>query len=156
MGYEDVGSSELALNYMYEFLLELLNILKELKIKPVLYGSYGVSQYLGDFKEFEEVDLLVPDEFMNNRWNEFKTFIQSKGFSLIDEKEHEFGKDGKRVGFASVYVLVRDKIIENVSKLIQYKKCDALTLSPEDFLKAYQFSVKDGYRIEKRGKNQSY
>ncbi|MEK7088872.1 MAG: hypothetical protein AAB913_01945 [Patescibacteria group bacterium] len=36
--------------------------------------------------------------------------------------------------------------------MVQYKNKDAFTLTPEDFLKAYQFSVKNGYRIDTRGK----
>jgi hypothetical protein len=135
-----------------KFLSRILEILSELNIKPVVYGSFGVSLYLGDFKKFEDIDILIEDEFVNNKWVEFRKLFESKGFDLINEKEHEFELDGKRVGFASKNILIRDKIIIDYLQLIPYKTKNALTLSPADFLKAYKFSVKDGYRIKKRGK----
>jgi hypothetical protein len=137
---------------MDEFLSKILEILKGLNIKPVIYGSFGVSIYLGDFKDFKDVDILIEDEFINDRWEEFRKLFESKGFNLINEKEHEFELNGKKVGFASKNILIRDKIINDFSELVQYKNGVALTLTPEDFLKAYKFSVKDGYRINTRGK----
>lgn len=140
---------------MDEFLSKILEALEELKTKPIIYGSFGVSVYLGNFKDFEDIDILIEDEFINDKWQEFKKLFESKGFSLINEKEHEFEFKGKKVGFASRDILIRDKIINDYSELIQYKNKDALTLTPEDFLKAYKFSVKDGYRINTRGKKDS-
>lgn len=137
---------------MEEFLSKIIETLKELNIKPVVYGSFGVSNYLGHFKIFEDIDLLVENEFINQRWEEFKKFLKSKGFNLIDEREHEFELGGKKVGFASKEILIRDKIIDDYLELIQYKNLDVLTLAPESFLKAYRFSEKDGYRINTRNK----
>jgi len=135
-----------------EFLSKILEILKTLNIKPVIYGSFGVSYYLGDFKNFEDVDILIEDEFVNNRWGEFRKLFELNGFNLINEKEHEFEFAGKKVGLASKKILIRDKIISDYSELIQYENKDAFTLTPGDFLKAYKFSIKDGYRINTRGK----
>lgn len=137
---------------MDEFLFKILEILKTLNIKPVIYGSFGVSVYLGNFKEFEDIDILIENKFINDKWEEFRKLFESKGFSLINEKEHEFELNGKKVGFASKDILIRDKIINDFSELVQYKNEDAFTLAPKDFLKAYKFSVKDGYRINTRGK----
>ncbi|MCC7160441.1 hypothetical protein IT399_01840 [Candidatus Nomurabacteria bacterium] len=137
---------------MDKFLSKILEILKELDIKPVVYGSFGVATYLGDFKDFADIDLLIEDEFMNNRWKEFRKLFESKGFNLVNEKEHEFEFDDRKVGFASKNILIRDKIINDFSELIQYKNENAFTLTSEDFLKAYKFSVKDGYRINTREK----
>lgn len=137
---------------MDDFLSKILEILKKLNIKPLIYGSFGVSAYLGNFKDFEDVDILVEDELVNDRWEEFKKLFESKGFNLVNEKEHEFKFDGKKFGFASKNILIRDKIINDYSELVQYKNKDAFTLTPEGFLKAYKFSIKDGYRINTRGK----
>jgi len=137
---------------MEDFLDRILSILKELNIKPVIYGSFGVSLYLGKFKDFEDIDILIEDEFFNIKWEEFKKNLESNGFNLTDEKEHEFILNNKKVGFASKNILIRDNIISDYKELIQYKDKDAFTLTPESFLKAYKFSVKDGYRINTRGK----
>ena len=111
-----------------------------------------MANYLGNFKDFEDIDLLIEDEFLYSKWQEFKKLFESNGFNFVNEKEHEFELDGKKVGFASKNILIRDKIIKDFSELVQYKKEDALTLISEDFLKAYKFSVEDGYRINTRGK----
>lgn len=137
---------------MDEFLAKILEILRELNIKPVIYGSFGVASYLGNFKDFEDIDVLIEDEFINDKWQEFRKLFESRGFNLVSEKEHEFEFDGKKVGFASKDILIRDKIINDFSELVQYKNTDAVTLTPQEFLKAYNFSVKDGYRIKTRGK----
>jgi ASC-1-like (ASCH) protein len=137
---------------MEEFLLKILKILESLNIKPVVYGSYGLSAYLGDFKEFGDIDILIDNNFLNSRWKEFGDIFKSNGFNLINEKEHEFEFEGKKVGFASKNILIRDKIINNFSDLVKYKNTNALTLTMEGFLKAYKFSIKDGYRVNTRGK----
>lgn len=137
---------------MDEFLFKILKILKELDIKPVVYGSFGVATYLGNFKDFEDIDILIEDEFINDKWVEFRKFFELNDFVLIDEEEHEFKFEGKKVGFASKNILIRDKIINGYSELVHYKNEDAFTLKPEDFLKAYKYSIKDGYRINTRGK----
>ena len=137
---------------MDEFLSKILEILKKLNIKPVIYGSFGVATHIGNFKNFEDIDILIEDEFINGKWIEFRKLFELNGFILVNEKEHEFELEGIKVGFASKEILIRDKIINNYKKLIQYKNKDAFTLSPEDFLKAYKFSIKDGYRIDTRGK----
>lgn len=139
-------------NTVDEFLSKILVILKELNIKPIIYGSFGVATYLGNFKDFEDIDLLIEDGFVSDRWIEFKKFLELNGFNLINEKEHEFESEGKKVGFASKDILIKDRIIDDFSKLVQYKNKDAFTLTPEDFLKAYKFSVRDGYRIDTREK----
>ena len=137
---------------MEKTLSRVIEILKGLSIKPVIYGSFGASVYLGNFKTFEDIDILVRDEFVNARWEEFKQSLMLADFDLIDEKEHEFEFEDQKIGFASEKILIRDKIITDYSELVQYKNMDALTLTPEGFLKAYRFSVKDGYRIDKRRK----
>ncbi|HBB49452.1 TPA: hypothetical protein DEQ22_00380 [Candidatus Nomurabacteria bacterium] len=137
---------------MDNFLSKILEAIKKLGIKPIIYGSFGVVNYLGNFKKFEDIDILIDDEFVNKRWEEFKKLLEGSNFNLVDENEHEFELDNKKVGFASKNILIRDKIINDYSELIQYKNTNALTLKPEDFLVAYKFSIKDGYRINTREK----
>lgn len=137
---------------MPEFLAQIIKILKQLETEPIVYGSFGVATYLGDFKTFGDLDLLINDEWINDRWEDLKKILESNGFTLIDKREHEFQFQDYKVGFASRNILIRDKIINDFSELVQYKNEDALTLSPESFLKAYKFSLQDGYRINTRNK----
>jgi len=135
---------------MEEILFKIIEILKKLDIKPVIYGSFGISYYLGDFKQFEDLDLLVDDKFIDSNWEEFNAFLLSHNFVLINEREHEFLFDNLKIGFAKKSILVKDGIIEDYADLVQYGEVDACTLRPEHFLAAYRFSLKDGYRLANR------
>ena len=135
---------------METILLKIIKILKKLDIKPVIYGSFGVSYYLGNFKQFGDLDLLVEDKFIDNNWKELNTFLSSHNFVLINEREHEFLFDNFKVGFAKKSILIKDGIIEDYTDLVKYEKVGAYTLRPEHFLAAYRFSLKDGYRLANR------
>jgi len=60
---------------MDNFLSKILEAIKKLGIKPIIYGSFGVVNYLGNFKKFEDIDILIDDEFVNKRWEEFKKLL---------------------------------------------------------------------------------
>ncbi len=137
---------------MEKTLSKIIEILKKLEIRPVVYGSLGCSCYLGDFKEFADIDLLIDDQFIDGDWEDFKLFLSQYGFILINEREHEFLFNNISVGFAKKSILIRDCIIKDYADFVKYKEFDADTLLPEHFLVAYRFSVKDGYRLMKRHK----
>ena len=75
---------------MDEFLSKILEILKELNIKPTIYGSFGVANYLGDFKSFEDLDILIEDEFVNDRWKEFKKLFSLQLLFLLPMQSLSF------------------------------------------------------------------
>jgi len=137
---------------MEKFINKVVNTIKEYEENPIIYGSVGLSQYLGSFKDFGDLDILVQDDLVDNSWNKFKTFLGNEGWSLVDEKEHEFNVSGKIVSFASRDILIRDGIMNDFSNLLQFKDTTASTLSVEDFIKVYKHSIKDGYRINQRKK----
>ncbi len=135
---------------MEEILTQIIKILKEFNIRPVIYGSFGVSYYLGNFKQFGDLDLLIDDRYIDNSWEEFKAVLSSHNFVLIDEREHEFLFNNLRIGFAKKSILIKDQIIEDYADLVKYGEVDAYILRPEHFLAAYRFSLKDGYRLTNR------
>ncbi len=126
---------------------------------PILYGSQGVSLYIGNFKQFGDIDLLVDDRLLGEDWRLLIATMEKLGFTLDDEREHEFSnEEGTTVAFAGKSILMRDNIAQSVDEaigdfLIEGKKIQ--TLTPEAFLRAYEHSVKDGYRKDVRGKKDS-
>jgi len=80
--------------------------------------------------------------------------MELNGYDLTDEKEHEFeNKKQVKVAFANQSILIKDDICDPKDALnIRKDGYEIKTLTANDFLKAYQFSVKDGYRIKSRGK----
>jgi hypothetical protein len=136
--------------------LKVLRYLETHSILPVLYGSLGASLYLGAFKNFGDIDFLVPKEWLAEKWPMLLDIMDQAGFKLIDDHEHEFQhSDGRIVAFAEEDVLIRDNILDSLDQLTT-QNVDNLpvrTLRPEDFKKAYEYSEKDGYRKARRGKS---
>ncbi len=126
------------------------------KINSILYGSLGVSVYLGNFKEFDDIDLLVEDVYLDKKWSNLVKVMNDNNFKLVDSKEHEFvNKQKIKVAFAKKSILIEDNICDLQKDIQIYKKegISVKTLSKQAFINAYIFSSKDGYRKEKRGKN---
>lgn len=125
-------------------------------IDSILYGSLGVSVYLGNFKEFGDIDLLIDDKYLLEQWPTLVDVMAKNEFELFDLHEHEFkNKEGVIVAFAEKSVLIRDKICDPVadSTIIETEGVKVKTITRQAFINAYTFSSTDGYRIEKRGKN---
>jgi len=135
---------------------DIMGLLGWKGVDTVLYGSLGVSVYLGNFKEFGDVDLLVAPEWIEEDWGDLQDIMSSLGFRLVDEKEHEFrGADDESVAFAPLSIFDRDGIeFDPVHDIvdIDVNGTSIKTFSPELFRRAYEYSVKDGYRSEERGK----
>lgn len=128
--------------------------LKENRIDAILYGSLGVSVYLGNFRDFDDIDLLVDETYVKGEWSKLVNIMFQIDFKLVDEHEHQFvNKEGIKVAFASKNVLVEDNICNPIKDCVTIQKDNITinTISPESFIKAYTFSSTDGYRIEKRG-----
>lgn len=135
----------------------VIQLLQANSVDPILYGSQGASLYLGAFKKFGDIDLLVDSRWLAKEWQHLMTIMNAAGFVLFDEPEHEFVDPSEtRVAFASTEILVRDGIVKSLDDYIQEFMVGGIhvqTLKPELFKKAYEFSEKDGYRKDVRGKS---
>lgn len=132
------------------------SLLSENGIDSILYGSLGASVYLGNFREFNDVDLLVDRKYLSEEWSQLIEQMKQHGFQIVNKKEHEFlNEEGKKVAFAEKDVLIRDKICDPVKDVLEFTQrgVKVRTLTIDGFINAYKFSSKDGYRIEKRGRN---
>lgn len=135
---------------------KIKDILDKNGIGSILYGSLGASIYLGNFKKFNDIDLLVKKDFVENRWPELKKIMAKQGFSVSDEKEHEFiNPKGVKIAFAGNNILKKDGICTLGTGVIKIERNGKKirTLTREAFINAYLFSSKDGYRKEKRGRS---
>lgn len=136
--------------------LDVITSIQDIGVEPILFGSQGVSLYIGSFKKFGDIDLLVDTKWIGGSWQTLIGEMSKLGLSLSDEHEHEFTNDeGTVVAFADVNILVRDGIAKSVDDAIQTLEVDGVkirTLKPEVFLKNYEFSALDGYRRNTRKK----
>jgi len=123
------------------------------QIIPLMYGSLGLEYITDESLNADDVDILIPEVFIKENWNEFKNYLTSQGYALTDEHEHSFQKNGVSFSYASVEELESfagiklSEIKQLESNGIKFK-----ALSLEQYLKVYRASAKDGYRINVREK----
>lgn len=146
------------MNKLYNEFLRLCGILnRKLETTPLLYGSLGLGKLLGiDFNP-QDVDLLISEQFLNDKWKDLKTVMEDNGYILEDLREHQFFNGECRVAFADLNVLRRDLDID--LGLLELKVDSDVTykfLGINDYLKAYEFSSKDGYRRDKNSNKDIY
>ena len=131
---------------------EMLN--NKFNMVPLLYGSLGLEVLTNSSLNADDIDILIPQVFvMGDRWTEFKLFLESEGYKLIDEHEHTFRKDGVDYSYACIEGLkefadidITDIEIRNISGT------KFMLLSLEQYLKVYQNSSQDGYRMNVKEK----
>ena len=129
----------------------LLN--KRFGIVPLMYGSLGLEYITDENLNSDDIDILIPTVFVNEKWDEFKDALTEKGYVLIDEHEHTFQKDKICYSYASLEELESFAKI-NLSDIECKNDSGARfkVLSLEQYLKVYTSSSKDGYRINVRKK----
>ncbi len=122
-------------------------------IVPLLYGSLGLEYITNENLNSDDIDILIPNRFINEKWDCFKGFLTEVGYILIDEHEHTFQKNGICYSYASFEELESFAKI-NLSDIECRINCDVpfKVLSLEQYLKVYMASSKDGYRINVREK----
>ena len=131
---------------------EMIN--DKFNIVPLLYGSLGLEVLTNTSLNADDIDILIPQVFITgDKWKEFKLFLECHGYTLIDEHEHTFLKDGVDYSYASVEGLkefagidICDIEIRNISGT------KFMLLSLEQYLKVYQKSSQDGYRVNVKEK----
>ena len=122
-------------------------------IVPLMYGSLGLEYITGKIQNVDDVDILIPEVFLNLRWHEFRTFLENQGYVLVDEHEHTFQRNDIFYSYASIEELELFAGI-NLSDIKQQRKDDIpfYLLTLEQYLKVYTASAKDGYRVNVRKK----
>ncbi len=130
---------------------KLLN--KMFNITPLMYGSLGVEYIIGECLDADDIDILIPEIFIKELWNEFVDKLENEGYQLYDEREHTFKKDDVCYSYASIEELETFANIK-LSNILEHSECNTKfkVLSPEQYLKVYTASLKDGYRINVRKK----
>jgi hypothetical protein len=136
-----------------EFLRIAMVLNQELDCVPVLYGSLGLWHIAKHEFIIDDIDILVPDKFMKGDWNKLQELIEKQDYKLMDAREHEFEKEGQKMAFAGFTALVDDLAI-SIDTLATVNESGAkyLELALKDYLAAYEFSQKDGYRKNVRQK----
>ena len=127
--------------------------LNEEGIIPVLFGSLAVVMLTGKDIVVNDIDLLVPDAWVAEKWGELIKLMSRFGFVVHNETEHEFVLDNKIVAFA--YESTLGDVALTTADLLKKEVNEVKFLLPkaDQLLKVYQYSRDDGYRLGKRNDN---
>ena len=123
------------------------------EIIPLMYGSLGLEYLTGENLNSDDIDILIPNTFLTDRWSEFCSVFEKCGYVLVDEKEHTFEKRGISYSYAQIEELESFAGI-SVSEIatLEAEGCCFKLLSLEQYLDVYTASSKDGYRVSVRNK----
>ena len=122
-------------------------------IVSLLYGSLGLEYLTGDDLGADDIDILVPRVFITERWLEFKSLLEARGYVLADEHEHTFVRDGVAYSYADIEDLESFAGIH--AEDIEMHEVDGvrfMLLTLEQYLAVYKQSSKEGYRVNVRQK----
>lgn len=122
-------------------------------IVPLMYGSLGLEYLTGKDMNADDIDILIPKVFLSERWQELQAVLEGKGYVLIDEHEHTFEKEGVRFSYAQMEELecFAEIGMAEIATVHIEDICFKLLSLPQ-YLKVYTASLKDGYRVNVRGK----
>lgn len=122
-------------------------------IAPLMYGSLGLEYLTGKPMQADDIDILIPGVFVSERWDEFKGTLEAAGYSLIDEHEHTFEKDGIHYSYARLEELQSfcGILVEDIPRHSR-DGVRFLLLNLNQYLRVYRASSQDGYRVNVRSK----
>ncbi len=133
---------------------KIAKLLNQQNITPLLYGSLGLNYEIKANYDADDIDILIPEEYLENKWEQLKTTIERKTtYKLVDLKEHTFFDGTNKISLAKFGDLVQ--ILKTDAKNLRTEFCEGaqfLTLNAEQFLRVYEFTASDQYR-KKIGKN---
>ena len=135
--------------------LEIAGKLNErLRVTPLWFGSLGLEQRLGANLNADDIDVLIPEEYLDEKWDTLIEVMDGLGYSLYDIHEHAFEKDGVSAAFASIENLVPFAGVDITQiPVVDENGVRYYLLGLEDYLKVYTASSKDGYRSDTKNKN---
>lgn len=123
-------------------------------IIPLLYGSLGLEVLTGVSLDADDIDILIPQAYVTgDKWPEFRACLEACGYVLVDEHEHTFHKDDIDYAYASIEGL-KDFADIDIHEIEIHKTPQAAyrLLSLAQYLRVYQRSAQDGYRMNVKEK----
>lgn len=138
-------------NMMGEFLhvARLLN--HALGFSPLLFGSLGLEQRLGMDLNADDIDVLIPERYLDDEWTGIVEVMENDGYMLYNLHEHAFRKQGISVAFASLESLTSFAHVDiNAVPIIDDGTARYRLLELSDHLSVYSASLLDGYRRKRK------
>lgn len=130
------------------FLLNAKMLKTKYNIKPLLYGSLGLEYISNHSFNPDDIDILIPQIYLKDKWNEFLSVMVDNGYELIDLHEHTFIKNNVKYSYASIEELYDFAGITFIEENDDFKY-----LSLKQYYEVYTRSLIDSYRNTVKNKN---
>lgn len=136
------------------FVAKRLNI--DFRIKPLLYGSLGLERVTKIYLNPKDIDILIPQQLIEDRWEDLKSLMNELGYVLVDLREHQFSNHDVNIAFAKIEELKEFAGIEvdDIQSIIE-NETEYKLLNLNQYLLVYRKSSIDGYRKVKKN-NKDY
>lgn len=122
----------------------------EFSIIPLLYGSLGLQLLIDVDLNAGDIDVLIPREYINEKWEDLSSFMHGEGYILIDLHEHAFKKENVKIAFAEIDSLEEFAQISLADcQIIDSEGAKFRLFSLKQYLKVYSKSSEDSYRRNK-------
>lgn len=138
------------MNKFDSFLINAKLLKKHFNIVSLLYGSLGLKVLTNENINVDDIDILIPNIYLTNKWYTFIKVLEDNGYTLIDEHEHTFIKDNIKYSYASIEEL---KDFANIDEIDIKEYEDYKLLNLHQYLKVYKASLKDSYRKNHKNKD---
>lgn len=140
---------------LFPLFLETAELLhRQFGFLSLLYGSVGLEWLTGASFRADDIDILIPEYYVTGTsWHALLGCLTQHGYRLTDLREHTFRKDGVAYAFADVEGLAEFAGIDPQAIAVRSAEgVPFLLLSLEQYLRVYERSAQDGYRIHVREK----
>jgi hypothetical protein len=122
----------------------------DMGIIPVLYGSLGLQMISETDFYPDDIDILIPAEFLKEKWDVFRKSMKRIGYELVDLHEHEFIRNDIKIAFSFIEDLERFADVNyNNLEIVYVEGVKYKRLNLQDYLKVYLKSSMDSYRSNK-------
>jgi len=120
---------------------------------PVLYGSLGLCMVLGNELVTEDIDLLLEHQIFSRQNNKIRVLMESMGFNCTCLEENEYQRGVLKVGISHDGDMIEFSGVNPSALAVVKIPVKHRVLNTQEYLKTYKASSLDGYRREKRQKN---
>lgn len=123
----------------FQSFLDIAKVLNKHGIIPTLYGSVGLYRIIGQLDEVGDIDIVVPDAYLKDRFNYLADIMKQLGYEKDPLYPHEFTKDAEHIGFESDIELAMYSGLNPASfKNTNVDGIEFKELNAEDYLVFYQ------------------
>lgn len=134
----------------YNEFLRIAEHFQKNNIMLLLFGSLGLAKRMKTDYNIDDIDILISEIYINEKWEITKKFAEELGYQLEDVHEHQFRNGDFKIAFAALESLSPFADINpDDIEIINDNGISYMLLNLPQYLSVYTASSKDSYRRNK-------